>query len=171
MPYKLRGRTVFRFDESTEAVCHWQYTSYGFRHIAELKIHGVTECRASAPYYNRTWESYEYQSVLYSLVEKARKQRLFTKEMAEAAEDLVRSQFRREEEAKINREFSMIGMVAKLGEILCPTYEQSNAWKLRMVKAGLGEGFIVPDDWDSLSEEEKGGRLDKVLEMLKQPAL
>jgi len=37
-----------------------------------------------------------------------------------------------------------------------------------MVKAGLGKGFSEPDDWNSLSEKEKGKRLDMVIKNLNQ---
>jgi hypothetical protein len=32
-----------------------------------------------------------------------------------------------------------------------------------MIKAGLGEGIMMPEDWDTLSEDEKEKRLDAVI--------
>jgi hypothetical protein len=66
--------------------------------------------------------------------------------------------------------FGLTAATAQVGEILCQDLAERNTWKLRMIKAGLGEGFIIPDDWDELSEDEKAGRLDKVIEMLKEEA-
>ena len=35
--------------------------------------------------------------------------------------------------------------------------------KKRMLKAGLGEGLDFPEDWNTLSEDEKEIRLNKVV--------
>jgi len=37
-----------------------------------------------------------------------------------------------------------------------------------MIKAGLGSGIQMPDDWEELSEEEKEKRLNKIIKELKQ---
>ena len=51
----------------------------GFKHITQVYIDGQHEITHSAQYYNRTWESYAYQSVmksaLYVLI-KAEQERL-----------------------------------------------------------------------------------------------
>lgn len=62
-----------------------------------------------------------------------------------------------------------IAMVAKLGDVLCAGDKKAaNDWKARMLRAGLeGRGLIMPDDWDSLSEDEKERRLNGVIEQLK----
>ena len=55
-------------------------------------------------------------------------------------------------------------MVAMLGDLMTDTKKESNDWKLRMIKAGLGsKGLSVPEDWDQLTEEEKETRLNKVI--------
>ena len=43
-----------------------------------------------------------------------------------------------------------------------------NITKERMIKAGLGEGIQMPDDWGTLSEKEKEVRLDKVIKELRR---
>ena len=59
-----------------------------------------------------------------------------------------------------------VGMVAMMGDILAgDTLKEKNDWKLRMFKAGMGEALSLPDDWDSLSEEIKAERLDKIIEI------
>lgn len=61
-----------------------------------------------------------------------------------------------------------IAMVAKLGDLMCPDRKGKNDWKLRMIKAGLeGRGLIMPEDWDTLSEEEKERRLNGAIDQLK----
>jgi len=59
--------------------------------------------------------------------------------------------------------FKAVGMVAAFGNIFCQTLKEKNDWKLRMIKAGMGNGLILPDDWDTLSEEVKAKRLDAVI--------
>ena len=70
-------------------------------------------------------------------------------------------------ESQADGSFNTIGMVAGLGDLYGKTKKEKNEWKLRMIKAGLGNrGFQVPDDWDTLSEDEKEKRLDNVIKVL-----
>jgi len=62
--------------------------------------------------------------------------------------------------------FNILLMVTKLGDIICNTSEEKNDWKVRMMKASLGQGVDFPDDWDSLPEEEKTKRLTGALSVL-----
>jgi hypothetical protein len=55
-----------------------------------------------------------------------------------------------------------VGNVAALASIFCNSPAESNDWKARMLKAGL-PGLSMPDDWDTLSEDEKTRRLDQVV--------
>lgn len=52
-------------------------TNYGFRHISEMFIDGINISQGTRQYYNRTWERYEYQSVMktavYNLINENRK--------------------------------------------------------------------------------------------------
>ena len=59
-------------------------------------------------------------------------------------------------------------MAAKMIEILGGTKDTVNNTKKRMLEATFGkEGLRFPEDWDSLSEEEKEKRLNGALEVLK----
>ena len=74
MAYALYGREVFRATVNGEYyvfTCYGQGTSYGFRHICCLGYSDTTVARyvkddiiAKACYYNRTWESFKYETVL-----------------------------------------------------------------------------------------------------------
>lgn len=74
MAYKLYGRQVFRAEvngNNYTFTCYGQGTSYGFRHICCLGFSDTTVARyvkddiiARASYYNRTWESFKYETVL-----------------------------------------------------------------------------------------------------------
>jgi len=66
----------------------------------------------------------------------------------------------------VKRELGSIAMIAKMGELLTDTQSQANDWKARMLKAGLGEGLSMPDDWGALSEDEKQARLDKAIQTI-----
>ena len=60
-------------------------------------------------------------------------------------------------------------MVARIGEVLMKTKKEKNDWQMRMLVAGLGNrGLSKPEDWDTLSEDEKERRLKGALEVLKE---
>jgi len=56
------GQLVFTF------ICYWHGNRSGFKHETELHSNGFYGT-ASVQYYNRTWESYDYQSVIWKLVD------------------------------------------------------------------------------------------------------
>lgn len=61
---------IFKISRKIQVVCRWEKTRYGFRHLATV-IYGGSELNtAKACYYNRTWERYEYQTVLRGAIEK-----------------------------------------------------------------------------------------------------
>ena len=74
MAYALYGREVFRAEVDGREftfTCYGQGTSYGFRHICTLGYSDTTVARyvkgaiiAKACYYNRTYESFKYETVL-----------------------------------------------------------------------------------------------------------
>ena len=80
MAYKLRNREVFRAEvngKNYTFTCYTQDTSYGFRHICCEGFSNTDVCRyvsddiiAKATYYNRTWESFEYETVLKGAIRK-----------------------------------------------------------------------------------------------------
>ena len=59
-------------------------------------------------------------------------------------------------------------MTAQIGEIFGQNKKEKNDWKARMLKAGLGEGLDMPEDWNSLSEEEKERRLNKMIKFMRR---
>jgi hypothetical protein len=153
---KIHWNKNFQLDADTVVNCGWQNTSYGFRHLAVVRTGWREVAKAKACYYNRTWEAYTYQSVLHAVIRKA-----FSKSEAEFFCVKVDGQGR-EDDA---RHLGMIAGIAKLGEIFCEKPEEKNAWKARMLKAGL-PGISLPDDFDGLPEEEKQRRLDGAITSL-----
>lgn len=51
-----------------EFVCKWGNTRSGFKHECRLFINNQFKTDATCYYYNRTWESYNYQSVMLRAV-------------------------------------------------------------------------------------------------------
>jgi hypothetical protein len=151
----------FRIDDNTIIVCRSESTSYGFRHIADLYRNGSLVDSAKATYYNRTWESYEFESVINRLVDNMN--------VSDEEKMKIKSNLSDKALGKVESQFKSVAMVASLGNIFGQSPKEKNDWKLRMIKAGLGDkGFEVPEDWDTLSEDEKGKRLDKIIEFMNE---
>lgn len=75
--------TTFAMGKIT-VVCEFESTRSGFRHIAVLLINGCERGRAKCCYLNRTWECFQYESVLRKLITDTnaltkRQKTLFTK--------------------------------------------------------------------------------------------
>jgi len=140
---------TFRLNAQYHIYCRSEKTRYGFRHVAELHKSGYEVARAKCCYYNRTWESYEFQSVIRSLLPKRFSPQLAGKYMKKI--DAMAT-------GEINRRFGTVAAVAKLGELFCDKPEDKNAWKKRMLSTVPGVDF--PDDFNALPEEEKQKRLD-----------
>lgn len=61
---------------------------------------------------------------------------------------------------------SSVAAVMALGDIFSDDQSGANDWKIRMLKAGVPDGLIMPEDWDQLSEDDKTARLDGVIKAL-----
>ena len=117
----------------------------------------VETVTSKCTYQNRTWERFEFQSVLSSVVDKA--------DLSET-DKKVCEKFIEGDQTDWSG-FKSVQMVAKLGDVFCETTKDKNDWKTRMLKAGLGnQGLMIPDDWDSLDEKTKEKRLNKVIELV-----
>lgn len=149
---------IFKINEHIEVVCDWVKTRMAFKHVATLFIDGIEHESTKICYQNRTWESYEYQSVLQKII---RETTALTPEQKEQALAFAN---------KDNTDwssFKMISGIAKLGELLTTNQKDSNDWKTRMLKAGLESyGLEMPDDWDALDEPTKEQRLNAVIQMV-----
>jgi len=163
---KKYGETYFEVNRNLWAKCWSEKTRYGFRHLSELIYKFEVLETEKTCYYNRTWESYTYESVLRGLYNKAKENqslkphhlRLFKKMIANGG---------KAEAKRVKKEFNTIAMVASLGSIFGKDQKEANDWKARMIKAGLAnKGLTMPEDWDELSEADKESRLNKVIEHL-----
>ena len=59
---------IFNLNENYNVVCNFESTRNGFRHVAVLHKNGFEIARAKCTYLNRTWESYEFESVLQKII-------------------------------------------------------------------------------------------------------
>lgn len=151
---------TFKITKHLTAVCESQGTRYGFRHLAHLTRDGYEIGSAKACYYNRTWERYEFESVLKELKSKAAG-RLSKYELG-AFKRMIDNGGKAP-----SRELKTVAMVAALGDIFAKDKKGANDWKARMLKAGLAnKGLIMPEDWDTLSEEDKEKRLNAAIAAL-----
>ena len=151
--------TEFRVNDKISVICESQKTRSGFRHLATLLINGCECEKTKICYLNRTWERFEYESVLEKLVEKAG---MLTKEEKADFQEYIKKY-------KAQNPFSGIAMIMVLGDLFGDTQKDKNDWKYRMLKAGLEKSSLVmPNDWTTLDEPEKERRLNGVIEELKQ---
>ena len=150
---------TFKVNKNLEAVCQSEKTRYGFRHLATLIGDRREISKAKRCYYNRTWESYEFESVLETLLEKSISLSEWDKRCFKA---MIKNGGQHSTD-----DLKTIGMVAMMGDIFGKTQKQKNDWKTRMLKAGLeNKGLIMPDDWETLSEADKEARLDGAIKAI-----
>lgn len=155
---KQLSEKLFQINEHLTVSCRSESTSYGFRHLASLHVDGWVQKEAKETYYNRTWERYEFQTVIRTLGAKVGGEN--GKIIQEFAKNYQED----------NSAFRTIAAVAALGDIMTGSKSESNDWKVRMIKAGLGNAIDMPDDWETLTDEEKERRLNLVIQELKGPA-
>ena len=169
--YKYYNEKWFEIDKNISIQCMTQKTSYGFRHVAEMRITSGTGANyqsknisGKACYYNRTWESFEYESVLSSVINKAFNTGAITEEQKNKCDQYIKNGARVEDELK---PLKFISMVAKMGEVLHDGQKEKNDFKTRILKTGLeNKGLIMPDDWNELDEAEKEKRLNGAIKIL-----
>ena len=153
---------TFKINKDLEIICEHKKTRIAFKHEATLLKNGSEIDRTKICYQNRTWECFEFESVIEKLLDK-------TEMLTEKQKAKFLKTIKGEDEKETSARFKTIGGIAKMGDILCPEDKKAkNDWKAKMLKAGLeNQGLIMPEDWDELSEDEKERRLNKVLEVLK----
>lgn len=78
---------LFKITDDITVVCEWKKTRTAFKHEARLFIHNVEVAKAKICYQNRTWERYEYESVLWDVLYKAQKETGLSKESIKLAVD------------------------------------------------------------------------------------
>ena len=152
---------TFKIGKDLEIVCEWKKTRTAFKHEATLIGNGREINKVKICYLNRTWEAYEFDSVIQKLLDDTKG--FFTQKQ----KDNFFKKITRINEGKSDSQFRAIAQVAKFGEVFGQNQKETNDWKTRMLKAGLeNQGLIMPEDWDTLDEDTKQARLDAVIKLL-----
>jgi hypothetical protein len=154
---------TFKVNKEYEIVCNYEKTRNGFKHIAKLKqttfYNTVSETKVC--YLNRTWESFEFETVIEKLLNLNKD--LFPKSTITKFLKRQRGEYKKQAKSM----FNSISMVTQIGNILCNDQKEKNDWKKRMLLAGL-PGLDIPEDWDLLNESEKETRLNNVIAELQK---
>ena len=69
-----------------------------------------------------------------------------------------------QEESPLAGHIKSVSMVCAMGSIMCKDQKEKNDWNKRMISTLPGTSF--PDNWDSLSEDEKQRRLEGGLKQI-----
>lgn len=149
----------FKINDEYTIICEWKKTKIAFKHTAKLLQNGseIDECKIC--YQNRTWERYDFESVLGKMLDIAK---ITTPEQNK---ELLNG-WAEDNQKELDKKFGLIGAIASLGDVLGKYKNEKNDWKVRIIQAGLGEGIQMPDDWEELSEKEKESRLNNVINNL-----
>jgi hypothetical protein len=147
---------IFKINEQIQIECEWKRTRVAFKHTARLRFNDRVVDETKICYLNRTWESYEFESVLRKLIQN-------TKALSKDQKEKTLAFIENYQEENV---FKGLLMATKIGDILCNTKEEKNNFKKRMMIARLGETVSFPEDWDKLPEDEKERRLNGGLDAL-----
>jgi hypothetical protein len=156
---------TFTIGRGILAICEFENTRSGFRHLATLVIDGNDVATVKCTYQNRTWERYEFESVLEKLRDESLSRGLLSQYHQRKFKRLIADNWQKKADAETSKKFQTVALIAKVGNIFTEDQKQGNDWKVRMLQAGL-PGLSIPEDWDTLSEDEKQSRLDKVISEL-----
>lgn len=114
----------------------------------------ITTAEVSITYQNRTWEAYEYQSVMEKLIDA-----LDAVKYVPLADRIEASKVIKAGDRRDMKKLGAMGALAMMAGII-----GGNESKARVL-ASI-PGVIMPDDFESLSEAEKSSRLDGAINIL-----
>jgi len=60
---------IFNLNKTYNIVCDFKSTRNGFKHIATLHKNGFSIYATKICYLNRTWERFEYESILIKVID------------------------------------------------------------------------------------------------------
>jgi hypothetical protein len=154
---------IFQINDNASIVCQWVKTRMAFKHTAVLMVGGVVQDEVKICYQNRTWESFEFESVINKLLDK-------TGFLGETERTEFMAKCSGRAHAEVKKSFGAIAAVAALGEVFhAGDQKAANDWKARMLKAGLeNSGLVMPEDWETLDEDTKTARLNAVINQLQK---
>jgi len=137
---------TFKLSNTYSIVCQSEKTRNGFKHTASLIKNGSDVYTTKICYLNRTWESFEYQSVLQKMINnyfKGQEVKKYLKAIEARGPD--------------NSKFKAVSAVCTIGQVLCKDQKEQNTWDKKML--GTIPGIRFPKDFDNLPEKQKKRRL------------
>ena len=157
---------TFKINKKYQIGCDWQRTRNGFKHIAKLFRTGysgttVLVAETKVCYLNRTWESFEFETVIEKLLN------LNKDIICKSTITKFLKRQKGEYKKKTKSMFNSVAMVAQIGNLLCENQKEKIDWKTRILKAGLPD-LNIPEDWNLLNENEKENRLNNVINELQK---
>ena len=159
---------TYSFGEGYQVNCRSEKTRYGFRHLCELTKDYNVIAKTKACYYNRTWEAYEFQSVIHQAINAAFDNRTRAQQKKGQEINPLIKQYCDEVDARARgieaKKFDPVKMVCAVGALLTDNPEERANWDKRMLSTIPGIDF--PADFDQLPVEEQQKRLDKAKEVL-----
>lgn len=156
---------TFKLNNKIEIDCQSKSNRKGFQHVATLKLNGYEVLTTRTQYYNRTWERYQYESILRQLADRIEYKKILTKNELSLFRRFIKNPQRVEDDLK---PLKRLGALTALSGIFGGTLKEKNDRKVRILKNQLGESFMLPDNWDDLSEEEKAKRLEGATAQLRK---
>jgi hypothetical protein len=151
---------MFKISNNIRIVCESKGTRSGFNHFATVYVNDSEKATAKVHYINRTWEAYEFDTVIERVAQDPR----LTPAQQDTIKDWVKHRDGHDDEGM--KRLGSIGALAMMGEVLGSDLKQKN--RLRATALKSVQGIDLPDDWESLSEVEKKRRLDGALGVLKK---
>lgn len=153
---------VFKVNKNIEMIASYKNARDGFNHFATLMYNGNDVETVKSHYINRTWESYEFESVLLKLAEKSKI--LSISEKTEVKQYI--KDYENTNRQAVNNTFKSLSMFMKMTDLFVDDLKSKNESKLRMIQATIGNGLILPDNWETIPEAEKETRLNNIQNML-----
>ena len=152
---KFSNRKQFVLDDVYTVECTVFESRYSWGHYAVLYKNGTAIEDEKYTYYNRTWESYTYQSVIHGILSRAKlpaKYRTLADEIGSG---------------NVKQELKSLGAVVALAGLIQTDPAKANEAQVKALEIATGGAVQRPADWDTLSEEEKQVRLNKAVSVLK----
>ena len=147
----------FRINKDIAIICEWKKTRNAFKHEAVLLRSNVEVDKTKICYQNRTWEAFEFQSVLSQIAGSS--------ELLEDEKKQVQEVAKNGSEAP-DPVFNALKMFSALADLAEKDPKKRNESKARMLKAATGGAIDIPVNWSELPEEEKTRRLKGAIDTL-----
>ena len=156
----MRDKKIFNISKRERIECYRSNTRNGFKHTAEFFKGNKMVERTSVSYLNRTWEKFDFDTVIERLLDMMKLSETVKNRIKKAVEDINMGNH-------VSMDRSILALTT-LGDVFYKSKTKKNEFKVRMLKA---KGFSFPSDWDSLSENVKEKRLKKFEQEMKRGIL